>query len=368
MHDKAAEFIVVGAGAAGLGIAWHLADKGKKVILLEAKEPGGGAMTASAGMLSPAYEAEYEELPLLRAMLESRQRYPEWIAYLGDVGYEDSGTYELALTPEDVPYVRRRYEFERQQGLEVEWMEGTELRKRLPHLSTRIPAGTYAPQDGHVIPEMLKARLIEAFLSTGGILYAQTPVLRIEHRPPGFILHTPYTIYQAETVIVCVGVPLEGLELPFRVYPVRGQMVSVENPAFGWLPAPVRYYNRMMGYGYAVPKKTYIILGGTTEEKGADPSLTLGGVMDILRRAYYVFPDLYEVRIVRMWAGLRPATASRTPFLAHEPGTRLFFVNGLYRNGILLLPLIAEGVTQWVLEGNLPPSLQPFYQDRSLLR
>lgn len=360
MPARVVEYLLVGGGAAGLGIAYQLARRGQKPLLLEAQTVGSGAMTASAGMLSPAYEAEFHELPLLRAMVESRLRYPAWASELGDIGYEPSGTYELALTPEDVPYVQRRVEFERQQGLTVEWLSGPELRQRLPHLSPRIPAGSYAPDESHVSPHLLRDRLVEAIQTYGGEIREYTPALRIEPAGPHFRVETPAGAYEAETLIVCAGVPIEGLQQPFKVYPVRGQMLAIESPGPGWLPAPVRYFNRTTGYGYAVPKRGYIILGGTTEEKGFDPSLTVGGLLDILRRAYFVFPDLYEQRILRFWAGLRPATASRTPLLYQAPGQRLYYINGLYRNGILLLPLIGEGVAQWLLEGRLPEVLRPF--------
>lgn len=360
MPDKGAEVGIIGAGAAGLSIAWQVALRGKAPLLLDARTPGAGAMTASGGMLSPAYEAEYEELPLLRAMVESRQMYRSWAAQLGDIGYVESGTYELALTPEDLPYVQRRMEFERAQGLQVEWLEAKDLRQRLPHLSPRIPAGSFAPDEGHIIPELLRDRLVEAIQRAGGTILSHTPVEKITYQSGTFHLHTPGGMYQTEVLIVCVGVPVDGLELPFKVYPVRGQMIAVENPDPEWLPAPVRYFNKLTGYGYAVPKRGYIILGGTAEEKGNDPSLTVGGLLDILRRAYYVFPDLYERRILRLWAGLRPATASRLPLLYKAPDLPLYYINGLYRNGILLAPLIGEGVTQWVLDGKLPEALQPF--------
>ncbi|MEN3041167.1 MAG: FAD-dependent oxidoreductase [Bacteroidia bacterium] len=360
MPGKVAEIGIIGAGAAGLGIGWRLASQGRAPVIFEANSPGSGAMIASGGMLSPAYEAEYEEIPLLRAMIHSRELYRSWAAELGDIGYVESGTYELALLPEDIPYVQRRVEFELSQGLRVEWIEGAELRKRLPMLSPRVPAGSYAPDEGHVAPELLRNRLVEAIQRAGGTILAQTPVTRIEPEKDGYRLHTPNGIYLVERLVVCTGVPLEGLDLPFKVYPVRGQMIAIENPDSHWLPAPVRYFNKMTGYGYAVPKRDYIILGGTVEEKGIDFSLTVGGVLDILRRAYYAFPDLYERRILRLWAGLRPATASRHPLLYRTPDASLYFINGLYRNGILLLPLIGKGVADWILRDSLHPLLEPF--------
>jgi len=364
MLVKGADYVVVGAGAAGLGIAYQLARRGHRVRLLEARSPGSGAMGASGGMLSPAFEAEYEEIPLLKAMIESRRRYEVWAHELGDIGYERSGTYELALLPEDIPYVRRRAEFARAQGVQVEWLEGSELRRRLPMMSPRIPAGSYAPEEGQVDPLLLIQRLVEACHRLGVVIESNCPVLRIQDDAPYPTVETPRGPFSAENVLISVGVPLEALRLPFEVYPVRGQMVSIEPPRPGWLPAPVRYFNRQYGYGYAIPKRDRILLGGTAEEKGLDPSLTVGGVLEILRRAYHVFPDLYESRILSSWAGLRPATRSRTPLIAEKiyPGGRLLYINGLYRNGILLLPLLSEGTTTYLTQNHLHPLLEPFYQ------
>ncbi len=364
MPGRGDEYLIVGAGAAGLGMAYQLAKQGRSVRLLEARTPGSGAMKASGGMLSPAFEAEYDEIPLLRAMIESRMRYEAWNDDLGDIGYESLGTYEVALLPEDIPYVRRRAEFIRAQGVRVEWLEGSDLRRHLPMLSPRISAGTYAPEEGQVDPLLLIQRLTEACQALGVQIETHCPALHLQEgaRPA---VQTPRGVFSAETLLICVGVPLEALKLPFEVYPVRGQIVSIEPPRAGWLSAPVRYFNRQYGYGYAIPKRDRILLGGTAEEKGLDPSLTVGGVLDILRRAYHVFPDLYEARILDAWAGLRPATRTRNPILAEKTlsNGRILYVNGLYRNGILLLPFLSEAITTYLLQDRLPPLLQPFYKN-----
>ena len=365
MPGKADEYLVVGGGAAGLGVAYQLARQGRRVRLLEARTIGSGAMGASGGMLSPAFEAEYEEIPLLHAMTESRRRYEAWAQELGDIGYDSCGTYEVALLPEDIPYVRRRAEFAQAQGTRIEWLEGPALRRHLPMISPRIAAGSYAPEEGQVDPLLLIHRLKEACERLGVHIETHRPVLACRTDRGYPTVDTPQGPLSAETILVCVGVPLQGLSLPFEVYPVRGQMVSIEPPRPGWLPAPVRYFNRQYGYGYAIPKRDRILLGGTAEEKGLDPSLTVGGILEILRRAYHVFPDLYEARILSTWAGLRPATRTRTPLIAEEalPNGRILYINGLYRNGILLLPFFSEATAAYLLHNQLHPLLQPFYKN-----
>ena len=55
MLGRVDEYLVVGAGAAGLGVAYQLAKQGRRVRLIDARTPGSGAMKASGGMLSPAF-------------------------------------------------------------------------------------------------------------------------------------------------------------------------------------------------------------------------------------------------------------------------------------------------------------------------
>jgi len=76
---------------------------------------------------------------------------------------------------------------------------------------------------------------------------------------------------------------------------------------------------------------------------------------------------LYEARILSTWAGLRPATRTRTPLIAEEslPNGRILYINGFYRNGILLLPFFSEATAAYLLHNQLHPLLQPFYKNLS---
>src|SRR5690606_31824783 len=61
MPDRRPDVIVIGAGVAGCGIAWRLAQRGVRVLMLERDEPGRGASWAAAGMLTPVGETSHDD-------------------------------------------------------------------------------------------------------------------------------------------------------------------------------------------------------------------------------------------------------------------------------------------------------------------
>ena len=74
---------VVGGGPIGLACAWRAAQRGARVVVLDAGEPG--AWYVAAGMLAPVSEAEFGERALLDLGLESARRYAAFCAELPEV-------------------------------------------------------------------------------------------------------------------------------------------------------------------------------------------------------------------------------------------------------------------------------------------
>src|SRR3569833_2806540 len=72
MQSERYDVAVVGGGAVGLASGWRAAQRGLRVVVLDAGEPG--AWEVAAGMLAPVSEAEYGERELLELGLESLRR------------------------------------------------------------------------------------------------------------------------------------------------------------------------------------------------------------------------------------------------------------------------------------------------------
>jgi thiazole synthase len=120
---------------------------------------------------------------------------------------------------------------------------------------------------------------------------------------------------------------------------------------------------------YLVPRQNgRIVIGATSEEIGFTPHNTPAGVQYLLNAALRLYPALQNWTFEGSWWGFRPSTPDELPVLGPSPYINLTLATGHYRNGILLMPITAKLITEWIF--NRPPNLilQPFYWNRALGR
>jgi glycine oxidase len=108
------------------------------------------------------------------------------------------------------------------------------------------------------------------------------------------------------------------------------------------------------GESYLIPRADgRILVGSTLEDVGFDKSVILEKLGDLAVRGARLMPALGKMPLVTSWAGLRPATPDRLPYLGKGPVEGLIVATGHYRNGILLAPITAELVAD-LLAGQAP--------------
>jgi glycine oxidase len=115
---------------------------------------------------------------------------------------------------------------------------------------------------------------------------------------------------------------------------------------------------------YVVPRRNgEVVVGATVEERGFDTTVTAGAVHELLREGYRVLPELAELELVDVRAGLRPGSPDNGPLVGEwEDG--VLVATGHYRNGILLAPVTAETIAA-ILTGVEPPAeALPFTPER----
>ncbi|MGF1611750.1 MAG: glycine oxidase ThiO [Kiloniellales bacterium] len=367
---------VVGAGVCGLGIGWRLAAAGCPVQLFERGQAGHGATWAAAGMLAGGVECEPGEQSLLALNRLSQERWPAFARELTEASgidpeYRDEGTLVVALTRDDVAALRFSYEFQSGLGIELEWLSGTEARRREPHLRPGTAAAVFSPRDHQVENRRLALALKQAFLKAGGALYEETPVeaIAISGGPGGDRargLQVDGQRIDADVVVLAAGAWSRGLAgLPPEalppVRPVKGQMLALQmDPAMPLL----RHVLWAPGI-YLVPRRDgRLLIGATVEEKGFDDQLTAGGVFSLIEAAWRAVPTIEELPIVESWVGFRPTSRDDAPILGPTPVEGLVLATGHHRNGILLAPVTADAVSRFILSGEVPPEIAGFGLER----
>jgi len=367
----ASDVVIVGAGVIGLGIAWRAAQSGLGVTVVDSAS-GRGASWAAAGMLAPVTEVHYGEQALLELNLAAAVRWRAFAAELEQyaarpVGYRRCGTLTVARDTDDNAALEDLFAFQRGLGLDVERLRARECRQLEPGLAPGIRGGVLAAGDHQVDNRSLVTALLAA-CERAGVRYLARKVaaVRVEHdRALGVLLAGGEPVDAGAVVIAAgcwsgtiPGLP-PGLVPPVR--PVKGQLLHLRGPG----EAPLCQRNVRGLEVYVVSRGDgRVVVGATVEEHGFDTTVTAGGVHDLLRAAVELLPEITELELTETVAGLRPGSPDNAPLIGPSGLDGLLIASGHYRNGILLVPVTAEGVAT-ILAGNpVPDLIAPFSPTR----
>jgi glycine oxidase len=328
------DLVVVGAGPIGLAVAWRAAQRGLAVTVHDPGPDDSGAWYAAAGILAPVSEETVGEHELTSLLVDSAAIWPTFAADLEsatgqDIGYRTEGTLVVALTADDETRVGQLHDYQTAVGLSANLQTTADLRHREPSLTPRLRGGAYVADDQQVNPRRLMIAL-RAACRSAGVITVRTRVADLRD-------------LQAAQVVVAAGCGSAGLTgLPLR--PVKGQVLRLRSadrrePCF-------RHVIRGYANGaqvYLVPRLDGEVVIGATMEERVDNLVTAGAVLELVRAATDLVPELSEYEVAQACVRHRPATPDSAPVLGPMPGRPgVLVATGHYQNGILLTPLTAD--------------------------
>jgi glycine oxidase len=357
---------IIGGGVIGLAIGWRLAAAGRPVTVFERGIAGHGASWAAAGMLAPVSEAEPEETALIDLALAGHALWPSFAAELErqsgmTIDYWPCGGLHVALTRDEMERLRFLQAFLAHRELESRWIGVGEARAQLPHLSPHAKAALLCPSDHQVDNRKLTVALRAAFTAAGGVLLEETEVTALDlvgGRVAGVVAGD--CRHAAELAILAAGAWSGGIGALPRSYqppvrPVKGQMLCVR------MATPLTGRILWREGRYLVPRRDgRLLIGATVEEQGFDDRMTAGGLFQLLEQAREILPAIDDLPVEEVWSGFRPASRDDAPILGPSPLPGLIYATGHYRHGILLTPITAAGIAEYVAGGTLPIALRPF--------
>lgn len=318
---------VVGAGIVGLWQAAVLAEAGAAVMLIEREGAPfiGGASRLGAAMIAPDCEAEGQPAALRTLAHEGLGLWQK-----ADLGLSTRGTLVVAHGRD----LRELDRYARDtQG--HTWLQGVALRSLEPDLSDRFSRALYFANEAH----------ISAGQACSGLMSA------CEKRNVKFQFNCDESALDRNTdcIIDCRGYAASA-DLP-DLRPVRGERLVVEARDVS-LSRPVRLLHPRQSL-YIVPQgEGRYVIGATVIESGNQGPMTVKSALDLLSAAYSIDGRFSEAAILDMGAALRPAFSNNMPKIliddAHAPILR---VNGVYRHGFMLAPVLAMAVAKYIFDG-----------------
>src|SRR5688572_17996476 len=175
----AAEFIIIGGGAVGLGVAYALAKAGKTDILLIERAAEVGQITTSqgAGLCGQARDsAERTKLAMhsvavFRELQKNGEVKPDW---------NEVGSLRLALSDRSAAEFRRLKDIADTAGLETALVDKKEAQRLWPLMDfTQVKAVLWCPSDGWMTPQCVAKAYEAQSRKMGARISVGTAVLRI---------------------------------------------------------------------------------------------------------------------------------------------------------------------------------------------
>ena len=367
---SAPDLVVAGGGAIGLSIAWKSALRGLEVVVVD-EEPGRGASWAAAGMLAPVTEVHYGEESLLQLNLSSASRYGDWVAELEtatgeSVGYRRTGTLMVARDADENAALEDIYRYQLKLGLDAQRLRSRECREQEPALASTVRGGILVAGDHQVDNRAFVSALIKA-CERAAVSFHDARVESVAggSRAEGVVLSDGREI-SAERIVLAAGswtARIGGLASdavpPIR--PVKGQLLHLNaRPGVSVPQRTVRGADV-----YVVPRADgRVVVGATVEEQGFDTTITAGAVHRLLDDAYELLPGIAEFELTQVASGLRPASFDNAPFIGPTRVPGLVLATGHFRNGILLAPVTADLIADYLVDGTVGDLMRPFLADR----
>jgi glycine/D-amino acid oxidase-like deaminating enzyme len=372
-----ADVVIIGGGVTGAAIAFHLASRGvRRVVVLERAFLAAGGTGRSVGVVRQLYPTR-ETTQMVQRSLGVFQRFGEAVG--GNAGYVACGVL-IGVSAAMRPALERARALQQELGIRADLLEPSDVARIEPRIDARgLGAAVWEPESGYGDPTSVTLGFADAARRRGASIVQGADVVRIRtagDRVVGVDTAGGDTI-DAPVVVNAAGLwahrvaALAGVSLPIVVG--RHPVFVVERTATFGAPHPV--YLDLAGGSYVRPETGGLTLTGSLtddeREHPMDPDalgsdVGLDEAAPVLERTGHAVPALADAAWRRGYAGAFDITPDWMPILDASPVEGLWIAAGMSGHGFKLAPAVGE-VMAALLTGEKPPvSVAPFRLDRFL--
>ena len=366
---ESSDVVIVGGGAAGCSVAYHLALAGVKSTIIEGQGVATQASGFSAGGLNPLQGTGIPG-PLGSLAMESYLMHLDLFGQLrDDTGIDYDGRIisllKVAFDEEELAELQETEDvFAPVDGFETRWLDNREVLELEPRVSPKIIRGLVARGNAAMDSCKYTLALLQSAEKMGASIRSGTVagLERDNNRVTGVRLDDE-TISCGQ-IVLAMGPWSRKAEAWLDAYipvdPLKGEITRME------LPGTPLNHDLSGGGGSLHPKPDGLVWCGTTEEwRGFDKETSTSAHQSILEGAVRLVPDMADARLSLQTACLRPVTPDWLPIIGRLPGwDNVYLATGAGKKGILLSPGIGKSVADLMTQGETSLSIGPFSPDR----
>ncbi len=391
------DVIVVGAGIVGAATAHFLAQRRRRVTLIDAKFPGFGASGRNGGYIWTHMRARGAQLELA---LASRKIFDSYLQELDDFEFRPSGGM-IYFFEHQRRLFEELVEERRGAGLPMSLITREEARQLAPILPDNIAGATFNPLDAYMNTGLLCRALASAAERQGARVLSGVKVTGLTVQG-GKVrgMETSEGRIEADTVVLTAGawaaelLAPHGIALPISTERMQTIELGKTDLRFSpcvYGPLAIKIYNCVQGLpsysddlvthpleranpgvefleGISQRRDGRVLLGWPCDRSGLDDRTTMAGLAMTLAIFAEHVPAVKNLPVERSWACILPTTADALPILGPVDGLGGLVVGAGHSFGNSGGPISAKLLAQLV-NGEKPElDLAPYRFDRPSLR
>jgi sarcosine oxidase subunit beta len=355
--NQVADVVVIGAGIHGASTAFHLAERGARVAILERSVAAAGATGRSSGLVRMHYDLAAESALAHRSF----DYFANWSERVGgDCGFVRTGFLRI-VAPELETQLRANVADQQRLGIDTSIVSAREVSELAPGLVTDdFNCAAYEPLSGYADPTSACASFLAAARSHGASVRQATPVEAIETQHGRVVgVRTAVGRTAAPTVVLAAGAwsaPLAataGVRLDVRAWHHDTGFVSLPPYAAAWLPTVIddinELYVRREGHALAlVGLEDGNRIDDRPEDDARSDSQLVEKIVDRLCRRV---PDFEQAEFRGAHGGTDGISPDQHPMIGRYGPDGLILQCGMSGTGFKIAPAVGLAVSELILDG-----------------
>ena len=355
------EVVVVGGGVIGASVAYHLAARGvRDVVVLDAAAHAG---EGSTGRATGGFRVQFANAIDVRLSLLARAKLLRFNDEIGgDCGYDRAGYLWIASDDAELAVLRAALSLQRANGVDDACEVDRDMIAQVNPALRRdgVAGGTYCGSDGFIRPFAILSGYRRAAERNGARFVWNARVIGIDRAPDGRIVavRTERDVIGAGAVVNAAGAwaaavaRLAGADLP--VTPLRRQVAVTVPTQLLAAPMPMTIFARDGFHLRVRDGRVLLLLPAAGADDPFDVSVDPAWVDIVTRLARERVPRLGDVEIDRAacWAGLYEMSPDGHAIVGRAPSVpNLYYANGACGHGVMHAPALGALVAEIVVDG-----------------
>lgn len=349
-----ANYLIIGAGISGSSIAYNLAKKGEKgIVVIDKSYLSSGATGRCGAGVRQQWGTELN-CRLAKASIEFFEKAQEELAYPGDIEFQQEGYLILAVNEEEEKDFEKNLVLQQSLGIPSRKLSKEETLAIVPHLNPdSFLSATFCPTDGHLNPFKMNDAYYQAAKRLG--------VTFLFHEEVKSIVLNQGKIEKVITdkreILTTIVVNAAGafskeignmVALDVPVYPERHEILVTEAIEKVQGPMVMSFSGNI--YCQQVPHGGFIMGRSNPDEKPSQSQESSWQFLDEMSKTLCHFlPQVGSLRVIRQWAGSYTMTADRQPIISKSPVEGFYLACGFSGHGFMFAPMTGLLLSEIIL-------------------